>query len=265
MKIGMCVNMFQSPADSTGLGVLDYVKKAGFDYVEAPAAQLMALTDAELDNAVERIKAAGLPCLSFNNLFGAAVPTTGPKADDARIDDYIDRVCALAARLGAETFVFGSTASRNVPMGFPFEQAWRQLVNMLRRLGPKAEKAGVTVAIEHVNRLEGNIVAAFREGVRLMREVGHPAVRVLVDSFHLGLGNECMDYVELNFNELRHAHFSNILARSLAIESRHEQGGLDYLAMLRHRGYQFKLSCEGYSNDPEKEIPEAAAFLRKRV
>jgi Sugar phosphate isomerases/epimerases len=265
MRIGVCVSMFQSDKDFTGLGVLPIVVKAGFDYVEVPSAQLLALGPDELERAVESIQSCGLPALAFNNLFQAGVRLTGPEVDDAKVDAYLDRLLELATRLGIETFIFGSGGARNVPMGFPYEKAWKQVADMLRRLGPRAEKIGVTVVFEHMNRLEGNFGTAFMDGVKMAKEVNLPSVRCLVDSFHLGLGKEPLQDVDDNFDLIRHIHFSNVLERSVATEGRHEQDGLEFLALVKKKNYQHKLSVEGRSANPEKELPEAAAFLRKHL
>lgn len=265
MRIGVCVNMFVSEKDPAGLGVLQHVKDAGFDYAELPAAQMLALPDGELEREVQRIKALGIATPSFNNLFQAGIRLTGPDVDDGLVDAYLDRALDLAKRLGVETLVFGSAAARNIPMGFPFAKAWEQAVGMLRRLGPKAEKIGATVVIEHMNKLEGNLGTSFRDCVKMMREVNLPSVRSLVDYFHIGLGNEGMEYVDENFDLICHAHFANVLGRTMPVEGRHEEGVLKYLALFKKKNYQFKLSVEGYSNDPAKEIVQAAEFLRKRM
>jgi hypothetical protein len=59
MKIGICINMNASGKDGIGLETLDLVKDAGFDYVEAPAAQLFALAPKALDEAVIKLKGCG--------------------------------------------------------------------------------------------------------------------------------------------------------------------------------------------------------------
>jgi len=86
-----------------------------------------------------------------------------------------------AARVGAEIIVFGSAGAKNVPVGFPMNVAWRQIVDLLQHLGPLAAERGLTIAIEPINRQEANIVTLAAEGLRLAREVNHPRVQLLVD------------------------------------------------------------------------------------
>lgn len=261
MRIGICVNMFQSPEDSTGLGVLPLVKKAGFDYFEAPMAQLLALPADELERQVDAILGSGVPCEVVNNFFQASVRLTGPDVDDGAVDAYIDRAVALAARLGVKIFVFGSAGARNVPMGYSMGAAREQAKAMLRRLGPKAAAVGATVIIEHINRLEGNLIATFQDGINMVGELNLPSVGGFVDYFHLGLGNETLEYLDQKFDAIVHSHFANLLQRSLPVPHRHEPGVVAFLDLMKRKNYGHRVSCEGFSPDPVREIPAAAEFL----
>lgn len=265
MKIGFCTNMNPRNPDGTGIECVEELAAAGYDYVEVPAAQLLGLEKSALDDATARLKASGLPVLAMNNLFQARVRVTGPDADRVRIDDYIDRLMELGRALGVETMVFGSSGARNVPMGTTREEAWKQILDMLSRLGPRAEKIGVTVAIEHINHLESNIVDWFSEGVRLARELKHPAVRCLVDFFHLDLGNEALGVVEENFDLICHAHYANILERTIPTPDLHELRGVGFLEFLKRKGYSHKISVEGYGGDLSRCIPDSLRFMRRHL
>lgn len=263
MKIGICINMNASEDDGIGLESLETVKNAGFDYVEAPAAQLLALEPKALKKAVISLKDCDLPVLAMNNLFQAGIRLTGPDADKKRIDDYIDRVVELASELGVETMVFGSSEARNVPMHFSTDEAWDQLLGMLSRLGDKASAIGATVVIEHLNHLESNIVDWFREGVRLVNELEHTAVRCLVDLYHLVLGNEPLDLVRKHIGLVHHVHFANVLWRTIPTCDLHESHGMSFLDLLRDVDYQHKLSVEGYCKDLERVLPESLDFIQR--
>ena len=265
MKIGICASMTPTAPDGTGMESLPLVRRAEFEYVEAPAAQLLALPDGERDAMVKKIRESGVPCLCLNNLFQPGIRLTGPNVDAAAVDAYIDRAVDLGKRLGVETMVFGSSGARNVPMGFPREKAWEQLLDMLSRLAPKAAKIGVTVVIEHLNHLESNIVDFFGEGLRLVREAKQPNVCAFVDYYHLALGNESLALVEENFDVIRHAHFANVLGRTIPTRDLHEEGVVAFLALLKRKGYKYKVSVEGYGKDLPALFFAAAAFMREHL
>ncbi|MDR2391004.1 MAG: sugar phosphate isomerase/epimerase [Planctomycetota bacterium] len=267
MELGFCSNMLAWPGDTTGLSCLEQIRDAGFDYVEAPAAQLLALQPDELKAMEKRILSSGLPCRAFNNLFQPGIRLTGGSVDNRKVDEYCDRAIALAVRLGVEIMVFGSAAARNVPFGFPLENAWEQLTGLLGRMGPKLEKHGVTLVIEHLNRLEGNIGDSFGAGLRLAEASGHPNIKGFVDFYHLDLGNENIAAVEENFSRIRHCHFSNVLNRSIPTPFRHEPRLTGFLDMLKRLNYSHRLSVEGFpaGGDVSLLIPAAAEYVRSRI
>ncbi|MDR1534574.1 MAG: sugar phosphate isomerase/epimerase [Planctomycetota bacterium] len=267
MQLGFCSNMLAWAGDTTGLGYLEQIRDAGFDYLEAPAAQLLALSPPGTEAMIERVLASGLPCRAFNNLFQPQIRLTGDRVDDRQVDDYFARALAAAAKLKVEIVVLGSSAARNLPMGFPPEKAWGQMVAMLRRFGPRLEEAGVTLVIEHLNHLEGNFLDSFTDGLRLAEEVGHPQVQGFVDFYHLDLGNERIELVDRHFPRIRHCHFSNVLNRGIPTRERHEKRLVEFLELLRKRGYPHLLSVEGFpaGEDASLLIPRAAEFIRSHI
>ncbi|MCL2000699.1 MAG: sugar phosphate isomerase/epimerase [Planctomycetes bacterium] len=261
MQIGICTNMNPGQPDRTGVEQLAAFKEAGFDFAELPGSMLLVQTPESLKRLEDQILASGIPCLALNSLVHPSFRVTGEKIDQAALDDYFQRAFSLAARIGAKHLVFGSSGARNVPFGFPMEKAWDQLVELLKRVAPWAAEKQVTLVIEHINRLEGNIVCTFAEGVKMAEQVDHPNVRCLVDHFHLGLGNETMDLVKAKFALIKHSHTSNILERTTPLPNRHEESGVKFLKEMKMLGYQGGISVEGYSKDIIGEAKEIAKFM----
>ncbi len=175
---------------------------------------------------------------------------------------YIDEVFTLMAGLGVKTAVFGSSHARNVPMGFPMEKAWSQLEDLLKRLGDRAARDGITVVIEHINRLESNIIETFEEGVLMCSRVDHPNVRCLADYYHIALGRESTRPVMEKIGLVKHAHFANVLERSIPTNDRHEAEGVRFLEELKNSGYGGRMSVEGYAKSMD-EFSLCVQFMRK--
>jgi len=71
--------------------------------------------------------------------------------------------------------------------GRTYEQQWASLVEGCKRCGDLAEKAGVTLIVEPLNTKvnhKGYFLGTCVEGLRLIKEVGHPHVRLLFDIYH---------------------------------------------------------------------------------
>ncbi len=49
MKLGCCLNMLGDEREPIGMKYMPALKKAGYDYMELPLAQIMDLSDADYD------------------------------------------------------------------------------------------------------------------------------------------------------------------------------------------------------------------------
>ncbi len=85
---------------------------------------------------------------------------------------------------GAQVVALGSAPARNVPDGFPLEQAWDQLVAWPAGAARLAAAVRITLAIEALNTSESNVLNTLASALAMAREVNHPLVQLLVDSYH---------------------------------------------------------------------------------
>ena len=180
MKLGM--NMLLWSTDVSGPeydAVFAMLKDAGFDGVEIP------IFDREVDKYAElgaRLDALGLERL--------AVSARGPD-DDPTSADAAPAIAATranldsAAALGAPLICGPLGAPLGVFSGAPptaDEKA--RSVAYLREVGPYAEDRGVTIALEYLNRFEMYLTNTAADLAELVREVDHPRVRMMYDTFH---------------------------------------------------------------------------------
>jgi sugar phosphate isomerase/epimerase len=93
------------------------------------------------------------------------------------LDDLID----FAAAIGAPLVTIGSFRGRVAPVG-PDGRA--RLVDLLRDAAKRAQQAGVRIVVEPANRYELDLVNTAAEGLAFVQEVDHPAVGLLLDTFH---------------------------------------------------------------------------------
>ena len=265
MKFGYCVNMLSLPgSDASGREWIPMIAKLGFDYAELPLAQMMAYDDAAFERLfVQPMRENGLVCRCCNNFFPASIHLTGPEADPSVILAYAEKAMSRAERLGAKKIVFGSSGARNYPAGFPREAAQKQFGDVLRMLEPVAEKHGITLVMEHLNKLESNLLNSLREGAELVKEMQLPHVRCLMDNYHMMLGGGTLAETEEARGLLRHVHLARVLGRSLPCEG-DELDWQAVFAALKNIGYDEDCSIEAYVPEENREalIGEALRFLR---
>jgi D-psicose/D-tagatose/L-ribulose 3-epimerase len=180
MKLGM--NMLLWSADVSGPefdSVFAMLKDAGFDGVEIP------IFDREVDKYAalgRRLDELGLERLAV----GARGPDDDPTAPDpsAAIAATKANVDSAAA-LGAPIVLGPLAAPLGVFSGAPPTQEERQRsIAYLREVAPYAEERGVTIALEYLNRFEMYLTNTAADLAELVREVDHPRIRMMYDTFH---------------------------------------------------------------------------------
>ena len=246
------------------------LREAGFDYVEGSCqAYLRAVED---DDAFAGLGAyagdSALPIPACNLLLPGEIVIAGGGADLGAASAYMERLLRRAKEAGVDTVVFGSGRSRRVPEGFDRDKAKGQILDFLRDAAPMAEAAGVTIAIEPLNRGECNILNGVAEASGYAREVGSPGVKVLVDSYHSWLEDEPPAEIEADVGLIRHVHVADKEGRVAPGES---GGGGDvagryreFFGVLKRGGYDGRISIEGKVDFEVDALRRTLGFLKEQ-
>jgi sugar phosphate isomerase/epimerase len=251
MKLGCCTSI-----DNAAV-----VHAAGFDYIECGLVSLIPeADDATFAPVLESYRAAPLPVLAFNLFLPGDLKVVGPDVDWARVEHYVETALPRAQTIGAQTIVFGSGRSRSVPDGFSRSQAVEQLVRFLRKVADVAERTGITIAIEPLNRRESNIINSVTEGVELAQQVDRAPIRVLADFYHMDEENEPLEHLVQCQDWLAHVHVADT-NRGAPGSGEYPYG--KFAEQLRMAGYTGLISVECRWEDFESETVSAERFLRR--
>jgi len=160
--------------------------------------------------------------------------------------------------------VLGSPKQRSTVPGQSREEAWRLLGESLKAAARAAEEHGVVIAVEPLARHLTDVVNTGREAVRMVEEVGSPALRVNLDVY--SMSDEGRPYAEI-IEEVGpllahfHANDTNGLGPGM--------GEADYgeiLAALRRVGYAGWLSVEVLAPvDKPLEVAKASIEYMRRL
>jgi D-psicose/D-tagatose/L-ribulose 3-epimerase len=253
VQVGYCV----------GLKGLETAKAAGFDYVEVGVTEIAALSDADFDAALERVKQVGIPTPNANLFLPPSIRLTGPQPTDPEEQmAYVRKAFARLNRLGVKIVCFGSGGARRVPDGFPKEEAFKQLVAFGKRIAPEARANGITVVIEPLRVQETNIINTAAEGLALVKAVSDPNFELLIDFYHLASEKEDPAIIVQAGEHLRHLHMANPQGRVFPLDW-DEFDYAPFFANLRRIGYAGRISIEASSRDVPTEGPRAIALLRR--
>jgi protein FrlC len=169
-----------------------WVDAAGF---EDPAALRRRAADRGL-----AIVSLTLP--SFARQYQVAAPAGAPAEASFR---YFANGIRLAAALGAGVMAVNSGWGL---LDEPAGAAWNRSRDMLGRLGELAGREGVVLALESLRADESDLVNDLASAVRMHREVGHPALRMMVDTIAAGAAGETLeDWFRAFGSDVVHMHF----------------------------------------------------------
>lgn len=251
MRFGCCV-----PAQIAPLAA-----QMGYDYVEIPVHDLSPEGPASAFAPTERaIAAAGIPALAFNYLVPPSLPIVGPSVDVDRLRRYVGVAAERAATLGGKVFVLGSGPARRLPDGYSRTHGIEQFRAFARLTAEAADRHGMTVALEGINRTETNFLHSLEEAVEHAHAIGLTAVGVLADSYHMHMESEPFRHLLETDGLLKHVQVCDA-GRSYP-GSRH----LDlwgFFIYLTHLGYDGTVSVECRWNSFGAEGPQALEFVRE--
>jgi D-psicose/D-tagatose/L-ribulose 3-epimerase len=207
VKYGVNTFIWTAEFGTAEMARLPSLREHGFDGVELPLFSPDAYRVPEVRHALE---ASGLDCT-----FCAVLPEElSVISDDAAVRrktlTHLTGCVKLAAEIGGK-IVAGPLYS---PVGFlpgrrRTSEEWKRAVDFYQELGPALAQAGVTIALEPLNRFETFFLNTAADAARLCAEIGHPNVGILYDTFHANIEEKCqLAALRAAARFLRHFHAS---------------------------------------------------------
>ena len=240
------------------------LKKLGAQFLTVGTGDLLVPDQPEEVFAplLEKALAAPLPVLACNGFIRPKhLLCVGPDANHDEVLVWADTAFKRLARVKAKFMVFGSSGSRKIPKGWPKEKAEEQFVALLKRMGPLAEKAGVTVAVEQLQAAECNFINHITHAAKLIRAAEHPNIRLLADLFHMVQGGDTPDDLKAAMDVVVQIEIAEKGGRTYPGVT-----GYDfrpYFRVLREAGYKGAISIEG-KGEPA-QLPAAFAEIAKQA
>ncbi|MBD1556639.1 sugar phosphate isomerase/epimerase [Vibrio sp. S9_S30] len=154
--------------------------------VGIPAMELAGEPDWYTSTEVARhMKANGIGCAGTVTLtLGERNLCAGESAQREQTVEFMKKVVTMSKELGGTfTTVVPCTVGKITPDSTP-EKEWAWLVDGLRELYSHAEKEGIRLGIEPLNRFEAYLINRADQAYALAKEVG-PNCGVTLDVFHM--------------------------------------------------------------------------------
>jgi sugar phosphate isomerase/epimerase len=246
------------------------MRKAGFQGIEiAPftlADDVDELTPARRREMRDILKSEGVEFAGLHWLL--ITPkwlhiTTADRAIREKSWAYFRKLIDLCGDLGPNgIMVLGSPRQRG-SQGNTREEATRHLKDGLASVADHARQRGATIALEPLASRDTNVVNTVAEAVRLVDEIGHPAIQSMFDFHNTPDETETFDrIVRQHFRAIRHIHVNEMDGRYPGTGNFDFRPVFQALADLNYKGW---VSLEVFDFKPGPvEIAQASMdYFRK--
>lgn len=209
-KIGVHFGYFNRDWNTDFIKRIEQVKKIGLDILEVAPAPLLALTKTQRDEI-----AAAAKVNEIELTFSVGLATNQDLAsEDASIRKngikFTTDTFKIMTEMGGKTYSGVDIAAWNKTFseGVTDKSAvWERSVASVKEIMKSAEDAGITFAVEVVNRYESSLVNTAEEAVKYVDEVDSKNCKILLDTYHMNIEEDSFaDAIRLVGNRLGHFH-----------------------------------------------------------
>ncbi len=187
MRFGINSFLFASPFTDESTKLFVQFKKWGFQTVEIPIEDPSHINAAHVRAELDK---AGLACGSICACMGPGRDFRGTAEEQKTAMVYCKALIDQAVVLGCPSLIgpvysVVGKADAVDPKQQPKE--WALVVKNLKVLAKYAEKKGVQICVEPLNRFETDFLNTCDQGLKLIADVGSPALKLHLDTFHMNI------------------------------------------------------------------------------
>ena len=247
-KLGIFVNFWEKKWAVDHRYYIDKARRLGFDILEFQAQPLLELDDGECRAIKRYADERGIELsysLGLNPQYDIAGREKDVRAGGVR---YLSDIVRKIAVMEGELFSGVTFAGWGVPDHWVDEEEKESLfarsVESMREVMKVAEREGVTVCVEAVNRYESPLINTAAEAVRYADLVDSPNIGIHLDTFHMNVEeNSIGTSIRLVGRRLRHFHTGE---NNRNIPGRGHIDWEEVFAALRDIGYRRSIVSEPF-------------------
>ena len=189
---------------------IDKVADLGFDIIELQTGTIHLIGSEGRKELKAHLDERGL---EFTSVIGLPQEYDVSAEDKATRDKgiaYLIEMCEAVGELGGGIIggILYSYWPASLPPGVTDKRPFfDRSVESLKQVVQAAEDNNVVLTMEVVNRFEQFMMNTCQEGLDYCAAVGHPAVKVMLDTFHLNIGEDFIgEAIERAGDQLGHFH-----------------------------------------------------------
>ena len=186
MKFGINTLIYTGEFSDEHVSIFPGLKAMGFDGVEiAPGAK----GDFDTGKMLAALRENGLECSSICGLFGPGRDMRGADKESVRGGiEYTKDCIDMASELKAGIVVgplYSAVGRANLETEEDRKTQWGQVVDGLKETCEYAEKKGIDLGLEPLNRFETDFMNIAADALRMVADVGSERLGVHLDTFHM--------------------------------------------------------------------------------
>jgi D-psicose/D-tagatose/L-ribulose 3-epimerase len=187
MRFGINSFLFTSPFTTKSVSLFPKFKKWGFDTVEIPIEDPSHIDAAKVRAALDK---AGIACGSICACMGPGRDFRGTPEEQKTAMEYCKALIDQAVVLGCPSLigpVYSVVGKADAVEPSQQKKEWALVVKNLKVLSKYAEKKGIQICVEPLNRFETDFLNTCDQGLKLIKDVGSPALKLHLDTFHMNI------------------------------------------------------------------------------
>lgn len=259
IQFGVSTWVWTSPFTTETIALFPKIKNMGFKVVEIPVEDPDLIDGRQVKKALNEHGLEAVVCGAFGP--GRDLTHEDP-AVHRQCFDYLDKLMNFC-KLWETGFIAGPmySAVGKARMVSPDQKKteWERAVTNLRNVARKAGDKGLELAIEPLNRFESDLINTTADALRLVRDIDHPAAKIMVDGFHMSIEERSLEQaIRLAGDKLVHVQTSENYRGTPGT------GQTDWDSFrkgLQAVGYQGAVSIESFTPD-NQELADAVCIWK---
>jgi len=260
MRLGLNSFLYASPFTTKSTNLISKFKKWGFESIEIPIEDPSHIDPAKVKAALDK---NGLACGSVCACMGPDRDLRGTAKQQKTGIKYLKELLDQMVVLDCPSLigpVYSAVGRADAVSPEDYKKQWATVVKNLKIVCAHAEKLGKTICLEPLNRFETVFINTCDQGLKMIKDVKSPALKLHLDTFHMNIEekNQAAAIIKAG-DKLAHFHACG--------SDRGTPGGdhIDWkpiVKALKQINYDGDVVIESFTTDV-KVIARAAAIWRK--
>jgi D-psicose/D-tagatose/L-ribulose 3-epimerase len=187
MRISINTVLFVSPFTNQDTGLFKKFCNWGYDAVELLLEDPSDIDPAKIRQELRRYQ------LACGSIAAAINPSRDLRGNASSQRNGVKYLCSLIDHLVAlDAPVLSGPVYSYVGRAAAYsaeekKRHWTAVVRNLKQVARYAAKHGKLICVEPINRFESDFLNTIDQGLKLLEDVGHPALRLHLDTFHANI------------------------------------------------------------------------------